>query len=70
MTKPENIVLIYPPIRIIGRKIGALPFIVSVSIVGSVIGEVRTIFASFFLKNLSSGLLKQYFHVKKDYLGI
>lgn len=35
VTKPENVMLIHPPIRIIGRTFVTLPFIMSVSIVGS-----------------------------------
>lgn len=35
MTKPENVMLIHPPIRIIGRTLVTLPFIMSVSMVGS-----------------------------------
>lgn len=35
VTKPENVMLIHPPIRIIGRTLVTLPFIMSVSMVGS-----------------------------------
>jgi hypothetical protein len=35
VTKPENVMLIHPPIRIIGRTFVTFPFIMSVSMVGS-----------------------------------
>lgn len=37
VTNPENVILIQPPMRIIGRTLVTFPFIISVSMVGSVI---------------------------------
>lgn len=35
VTNPENVMLIQPPMRIIGRTLVTFPFIISVSMVGS-----------------------------------
>jgi hypothetical protein len=67
MTKPENVMLIHPPIRVTRKAFVKFLFIVSVSIVGSVIEGSTVCFPYRFLKTLSSGFQSNIFLSRKTF---